>query len=144
MTLNQDIRWKQHFQNFDRASANNNKALDCRSLSATYRLFPATLRSRLNINFITVTVASLRYACGVRQSILIVFGTRPEAVDAGTVQLVGTDTVKIVTEANRLLDNSTAYETMARVHNPYGDGQAAQRIAKILKSSSNLNLKKHE
>jgi len=69
---------------------------------------------------------------------------RPEAVDAGTVQLVGTDTVKIVTEANRLLDNSTAYETMARVHNPYGDGQAAQRIAKILKSSSNLNLKKHE
>jgi len=73
MTLNQDIRWKQHFQNFDRASANNNKALDCRSLSATYRLFPATLRSRLNINFITVTVASLRYACGAKQPISPVF-----------------------------------------------------------------------
>lgn len=58
---------------------------------------------------------------------------RPEAVDAGTVKLVGTDHAAIVREANRLLDDSAAYEAMARAHNPYGDGQAARRICDILK-----------
>ncbi len=61
---------------------------------------------------------------------------RPEAVDAGTVKLVGTDTATIVREANRLLDDATAYEVMARAHNPYGDGQAATRIRQILKSTT--------
>jgi UDP-N-acetylglucosamine 2-epimerase (non-hydrolysing) len=60
---------------------------------------------------------------------------RPEAVDAGTVRLVGTSQWAIVDEANRLLDDPAAYESMARAHNPYGDGVAAQRIAQILKSS---------
>lgn len=59
---------------------------------------------------------------------------RPEAVDAGTVLLVGTDTDKIVAEANRLLDDPTAYEIMARAHNPYGDGLACSRIVEILQS----------
>ena len=54
---------------------------------------------------------------------------RPEAVDAGTVKLVGTDRARIVAEASQLLDNAAAYETMSRAHNPYGDGQAAKRIA---------------
>lgn len=53
---------------------------------------------------------------------------RPEAVEAGTVVLVGTDSGKIVAEANRLLDEPSAYEQFARAHNPYGDGQASRRI----------------
>ena len=53
---------------------------------------------------------------------------RPEAVDAGTVKLVGTDQVKIVSEAYRLLDDTAAYEAMSRAHNPYGDGHAARYI----------------
>ncbi len=57
---------------------------------------------------------------------------RPEAVTAGTVKLVGTDTDRIVTEANHLLDNPEAYQIMARAHNPYGDGLAAKRIAERL------------
>jgi UDP-N-acetylglucosamine 2-epimerase (non-hydrolysing) len=53
---------------------------------------------------------------------------RPEAVEAGTVHLVGTDENKIVAEAECLLDNAMAYQQMARALNPYGDGMAAQRI----------------
>lgn len=53
---------------------------------------------------------------------------RPEAVEAGTVQLVGTSREKIVAEARRLLTDEQAYATMSRAHNPYGDGQAVQRI----------------
>lgn len=59
---------------------------------------------------------------------------RPEAVEAGTVKLVGTDRAAIVREANRLLDDPAAYDAMARAHNPYGDGLAATRICDILKS----------
>lgn len=54
---------------------------------------------------------------------------RPEALDAGTVRLVGTDTAVILAAANQLLDDPAAYDAMARAHNPYGDGMAAQRIA---------------
>ena len=53
---------------------------------------------------------------------------RPEAVDAGTVRLVGTDSDLIVGEVSNLLDNKKAYETMSRAHNPYGDGHASGRI----------------
>lgn len=53
---------------------------------------------------------------------------RPEAVDAGTVKLVGANTEAIVREATSLLDNPTAYRAMARSHNPYGDGRAGERI----------------
>jgi UDP-N-acetylglucosamine 2-epimerase (non-hydrolysing) len=54
---------------------------------------------------------------------------RPEAVDAGTVKLVGTDIDKIVSEANELLRNPEAYIKMSKSINPYGDGVASQRIA---------------
>ncbi len=54
---------------------------------------------------------------------------RPEAVIAGTVKLVGTDEDAIYTEASRLLDDRSEYERMARIHNPYGDGHASERIA---------------
>ena len=57
---------------------------------------------------------------------------RPEAVEAGTVKLVGTDEERIVAEATRLLDDSTEYTRMTRIHNPYGDGQASPRIVEIL------------
>lgn len=53
---------------------------------------------------------------------------RPEAVEAGTVKLVGTDSDLIVTWINRLLDDPAAYNAMAKAHNPYGDGLAAGRI----------------
>ena len=57
---------------------------------------------------------------------------RPEAVAAGTVKLVGTDTDIIAREANHLLDDESAYAAMARAHNPYGDGKTAARIAQLL------------
>lgn len=53
---------------------------------------------------------------------------RPEAVDAGTVRLIGTDEDAIVAEATRLMTDRHAYEAMAHAVNPYGDGLAAQRI----------------
>jgi UDP-N-acetylglucosamine 2-epimerase (non-hydrolysing) len=58
---------------------------------------------------------------------------RPEAVEAGTVKLVGTDQTKIVAESARLLDNTEEYEQMARRHNPYGDGHACERIARRIR-----------
>jgi len=58
---------------------------------------------------------------------------RPEAVEAGTVKLVGTDHYKIVKEVQLLLDDESAYHQMSRAHNPYGDGKAASRIANFLK-----------
>ena len=63
---------------------------------------------------------------------------RPEAVEAGTVKLVGTDRAKIVAESTRLLDDTAAYETMSRAHNPYGDGNAASRIVKEIIGAANV------
>ena len=57
---------------------------------------------------------------------------RPEAVEAGTVRLVGTDEERIICEATRLLDDPQAYSAMSRAHNPYGDGRAASRIVKVI------------
>nr|WP_233454016.1 UDP-N-acetylglucosamine 2-epimerase (non-hydrolyzing) [Tsuneonella flava] len=57
---------------------------------------------------------------------------RPEGVVAGTAKLVGTDADTIVAEAERLLDSATAYGAMARAHNPFGDGQASERIVNLL------------
>jgi UDP-N-acetylglucosamine 2-epimerase (non-hydrolysing) len=57
---------------------------------------------------------------------------RPEAVDAGTVRLVGTDKERIVREVSRLLSDSEAYRVMSHAHNPYGDGEACSRIVECL------------
>lgn len=61
---------------------------------------------------------------------------RPEAVDAGTVRLIGTDEERIVAEVSRLVDDPAAYAEMANAVNPYGDGHAAERsvaaIAQLL------------
>jgi len=59
---------------------------------------------------------------------------RPEAVDAGTAVLVGTDEAKMQNEANLLLDDADEYERRSRIHNPYGDGQASRRIESHLQS----------
>lgn len=53
---------------------------------------------------------------------------RPEAVEAGTVRLVGADRSRIVAGVSALLDDPRLYQTMARAHNPYGDGRACERI----------------
>jgi UDP-N-acetylglucosamine 2-epimerase (non-hydrolysing) len=59
---------------------------------------------------------------------------RPEAVDAGTVRLVGTSREKIVGETRRLLTDEAEYAKMSRAHNPYGDGKAVQRIVESILS----------
>lgn len=61
---------------------------------------------------------------------------RPEAVDAGTVKLVGTCRNTILRETLHLLDSAAAYKAMSLSHNPYGDGLAAQRIAEFIKKTS--------
>lgn len=57
---------------------------------------------------------------------------RPEAVEAGTVILVGTDVNKIIEETQKLLDNSEKYKSMSSLHNPYGDGRACERIIEFI------------
>ncbi len=59
---------------------------------------------------------------------------RPEAVEAGTVILVGTNSKKIVEETERLLKDNIHYETMTKTHNPYGDGNACNRIVEFIKN----------
>lgn len=58
---------------------------------------------------------------------------RPEAVNAGTVKLVGTNKDTIRIEAQKLLDSNKAYKEMSQAHNPYGDGKACERIVKFIK-----------
>ena len=64
---------------------------------------------------------------------------RPEAVEAGTARLVGTDSGRIAAEALKLLRNPSECERMSRVHNPYGDGRASERIADVIHSFYSLN-----
>jgi UDP-N-acetylglucosamine 2-epimerase (non-hydrolysing) len=60
---------------------------------------------------------------------------RPEAVEAGTVKLVGTDEKEIVRVVNQLLTNKKVYKNMSKAHNPYGDGHASQAICNVLEKS---------
>lgn len=60
---------------------------------------------------------------------------RPEAIEAGTVRLVGTDKGLILNEVSRLLDDEEHYFQMSRAHNPYGDGKACERILSALKEN---------
>lgn len=60
---------------------------------------------------------------------------RPEAVKAGTVRIVGTDTDAVLKHARRLLDNRKVYEKMANAINPYGDGTSCRQIAELLKTT---------
>jgi UDP-N-acetylglucosamine 2-epimerase (non-hydrolysing) len=80
-------------------------------------------------------------APGLGKPVLVMRETteRPEGIAAGTVRLVGTDRQKIVAETARLLDEPVEYERMAQAVNPYGDGQASQRICQRLREVSNLD-----
>jgi UDP-N-acetylglucosamine 2-epimerase len=60
---------------------------------------------------------------------------RPEAIEAGTARLVGTETDRIEAEVERLLDDPEAYAAMAHAVNPFGDGHAAERIVAALLAS---------
>ncbi len=74
-------------------------------------------------------------APGLGKPVLVMRDTteRPEALEAGTVKLVGTDYDKIVGEVSRLLDDKAAYDAMSHAVNPYGDGHACERIVEKLK-----------
>ena len=69
---------------------------------------------------------------GIPVLVLRAVTERPEGVKAGVLKLVGTDRTQILRAANRLLDDAMAYEKMAKVTNPFGDGKAAGRIVKSL------------
>lgn len=77
-------------------------------------------------------------APGLGKPVLVMRDTteRPEAVDAGTVKLVGTDYDKIVNQMSLLLDSEEAYLSMSRAVNPYGDGHACERIVNYLSKLS--------
>ena len=63
---------------------------------------------------------------------------RPEAVEYGTVKLVGTNPEKIISETQKLLDNKDEYQKMSEAINPYGDGKASERTVKILLENKTL------
>ena len=69
-------------------------------------------------------------APGLGKPVLVMRNTteRPEAVEAGTVKLVGTDYKTIIDNVSCLLTNSSEYEKMSKANNPYGDGKACKRI----------------
>ncbi len=82
-------------------------------------------------------------APGLGKPVLVMRDTteRPEAIDAGTVKLVGADYNKIVNEVSSLIDNESCYNIMAKSTNPYGDGKTSERIIKfLLKIFNNYNL----
>ena len=74
-------------------------------------------------------------APGLGKPVLVMRDTteRPEALESGTVHLVGTDYDKIINEVSTLLEDDTAYEKMSKAVNPYGDGKACSRIVSYLK-----------
>lgn len=75
-------------------------------------------------------------APGLGKPVLVMRDTteRPEAVEAGTVRLVGTNNENIVSEVSLLIENKTHYDSMSKATNPYGDGKACARIAQHLKT----------
>ena len=84
-------------------------------------------------------------APGLGKPVLVMRDTteRPEALESGTVHLVGTDYNKIVNEVSALLEDATAYEKMSKAVNPYGDGNACGRIVDILNGDNNERCNLH-
>jgi UDP-N-acetylglucosamine 2-epimerase (non-hydrolysing) len=74
-------------------------------------------------------------AFGIPTLVLRDVTERPEGVEAGTLKLVGTETSQIVTEAKRLLEDKSAYDSMSLSANPYGDGRSAEKIVQALLES---------
>ena len=75
-------------------------------------------------------------APGLGKPVLVMRDTtkRPEALEAGTVKLVGTDYDKIVSEVSQLLDDADCYDSMSKAVNPYGDGKACERIVDFIRN----------
>lgn len=84
-------------------------------------------------------------APGLGKPVLVMRDTteRPEALESGTVHLVGTDYNKIMNEVSTLLDNAEAYDRMSKAVNPYGDGEACSRIVRILGEEEMDSQEKH-
>lgn len=80
-------------------------------------------------------------APGLGKPVLVMRDTteRPEAVEAGTVRLLGTDTNLIHAAVQELLDDKEIYQKMSKAHNPYGDGKASERILAFIKNSSRVS-----
>jgi UDP-N-acetylglucosamine 2-epimerase (non-hydrolysing) len=91
------------------------------------------LMEKINI-VLTDSGGILEEAPGLGKPVLVMRDTteRPEALEAGTVRLVGTDFNKIVSEVSALIDDSDYYDKMSRAQNPYGDGKASARIVEKL------------
>jgi len=91
----------------------------------------------MNISYFIITDSGgvQEEAPSLGKPVLVMRNTteRPEAIEAGTVKLVGTNPNKIISEAQLLLDNSNEYKMMSQAHNPYGDGKASDRIVKFFK-----------
>lgn len=81
-------------------------------------------------------------APGLGKPVLVMRNTteRPEALDAGTVKLVGTDYDKIVNNVSLLLDDKNEYNIMSQANNPYGDGKASPRIAEALLNFKDIKI----
>lgn len=92
----------------------------------------------MNLSFLVLTDSGgvQEEAPSLGKPVLVMRDTteRPEAVDAGTVILVGTNKQKIVTEAISLLTDTKRYSTMSKLHNPYGDGKACQYIVSFMEA----------
>jgi UDP-N-acetylglucosamine 2-epimerase (non-hydrolysing) len=92
----------------------------------------------MNLSYIIITDSGgvQEEAPSLGKPVLVMRETteRPEAVEAGTVKLVGTNKGKIITETNRLLHEQAYYDAMQKIHNPYGDGLAVRRIVETMKS----------
>ena len=93
----------------------------------------------MNISYLVLTDSGgiQEEAPSLGKPVLVMRDTteRPEAVNAGTVKLVGTNRNLIVNETKRLIEDPSHYDTMSKAHNPYGDGLASQHISKFLKEN---------
>lgn len=111
------------------------------STSNVYLINPLEYQSfiyLMNISYFIITDSGgvQEEAPSLGKPVLVMRDTteRPEAVEAGTVKLVGTDKGSIINEAQKLLDNNSEYEKMAKAHNPYGDGNACRKIVEFIKN----------
>ena len=115
-------------------------------LSNTYNIFlidplqyePFIYLMNLSFFIITDSGGVQEEAPSLGKPVLVMRDTteRPEALDAGTVKLVGTVPEKIIKEAQKLLDDKAEYKKMSQAHNPYGDGKACQRIIEFIKEQN--------
>jgi UDP-N-acetylglucosamine 2-epimerase (non-hydrolysing) len=118
-----------------------NKGTDEKSLTNVYLIAPLEYLPFVNLmskSYLVLTDSGgiQEEAPGLGKPVLVIRDTteRPEAVDAGTVLLVGTNKEKIVTEVGRLLNDQKHFRTMSQATNPYGDGHACERIMEVLKN----------